>query len=136
MPVIDWNDQAVVARVRAAAMQGVVRATELVRNEALRLVMQTEKTGRLYRRGGVTHQASAPGEPPASDTGRLVGSITTFYDQDKLTGIVSANTEYAPFLEYGTAKMEPRPFMRPALANKSEEVTALVNRAIAAELSK
>lgn len=136
MPVTDWNDVDVIARVRRGTLQGIVRATELVRNEALRLIMQTAKTGRLYRIRGVVHQASAPGEPPASDTGRLANSISTAYDQEKLVGTVSANTEYASFLEYGTAKMEARPFMRPALAEKTEEVTELINRAIAAELAK
>lgn len=136
MPIVDWNDQAVLERVRRATMQGIVRGTELVRNEALRLIMQTSKSGRVYRTRGVTHQASAPGEPPASDTGRLANSITTSYDQEKLIGVVSANTEYAPYLEYGTSKMEARPFMRPALTNKAEEVATAITHAIAAELAK
>jgi len=126
MTIIAWNDVGILAAVRAAVMRGVVRGTEQVRNEALRLILQTAKTGALYRTRGVVHRASAPGEAPASDTGRLVNSITTKYDQASLSGVVSANTEYAPFLEYGTANMAERPFMRPALANMQEKFVEAV----------
>lgn len=130
MAVVLWNDVGVLACVRAGVMRGVVSGTEQVRNEALRLILQTAKTGTLYRMHGVVHRASAPGEPPASDTGRLVNSITTAYDEPKLSGVVSANTEYAPYLEYGTSKMEARPFMRPALANMQEKFVQVVEQAI------
>jgi HK97 gp10 family phage protein len=133
--IVSWNDAAVIAKVRAGVMRGVVRGTEQVRNEALRLIMQTAKTGRLYRMRGVVHRASAPGEPPASDTGRLVNSITTAYNETKLSGVVSANTEYAPYLEYGTANMEERPFMRPALANTQEKFVAAVEEEITRSLA-
>lgn len=74
-------------------------------------------SGRIYRRGKTTHQASAAGEPPSTDTGRLLGSInyTVGADGRDIVGRVSANTEYAKYLEYGTTKMKPRPFLRPSL---------------------
>jgi HK97 gp10 family phage protein len=116
-------------------MRGIVRGTEQVRNEALRLIMQTSKTGRIYRTRGVMHRASAPGEAPASDTGRLVGSISTAYDSSRLAGVVSANTKYAEFLEYGTATMAERPFMRPALANTQEKIVQAVEEEVAKVLA-
>lgn len=116
--------------VRTAAARAVVRGTESVRAEAIKLILRTAKTGRLYLRGAVVHQASAPGEPPASDTGRLVNSIRTTYSADKLVGTVVAGTEYAPALEYGTQRMEPRPFMRPALAAKRDEIERRLERAV------
>lgn len=128
--VVEWNAEAVTAVLRQAVMRGVVAATEEVRNEAVRLIQSGPKTGRVYGR----HQASAPGEAPASDTGRLVNSITTAFDDVKLTGTVAANTDYAEYLEYGTATMEPRPFLRPALTAKREQVTALITAAIAEAL--
>jgi HK97 gp10 family phage protein len=134
MAILEWNDARIMAQIRAATMQGVVKGTELIRNEALRLIMQTSKTGRFYRTRGVVHQASAPGEAPASDTGRLVQSITTAYDNKKLAGTVSANTAYAEYLEFGTAKMAERPFMRPALANMTDNFVQAVEEAIAKSL--
>jgi HK97 gp10 family phage protein len=119
---VTWNQAELMARLRPAMARGVVKGVELIRNAAINSIQQGGKTGRTYRRRGVVHRASAPGEAPASDTGRLVNSITTSYDLEQLSGTVQAGTEYAPWLEFGTAKMEPRPFMRPALMENAEAV--------------
>jgi len=135
MPVKWWGDS-VYRRVRLAAMQGVVRGTESVRNEALRLVLDTTKTGREYQRRGVTHTASAPGEPPASDTGTLVRNIRTDFSRiDQLVGVVRSSAAHAEHLEYGTENMEPRPSMRPALTNKRAEIERDVRASVRAVLS-
>jgi len=126
----DFDKAAVFARVQKAAMEGIVRGTENVRNEAVRLILSTPKTGKTYFRRGVEHRASAPGEAPASDTGRLVNSITTSYMPEKTAGRVTARTEYAAYLEFGTQTMEPRPFMRPALTNMIDRIEADVEGAI------
>lgn len=131
---VEWDASDLIARVRRGAQRGIVAATEDIRTEVTRLIIQTAKTGRIYRRRSVTHQASAPGEPPASDTGRLVGSLRTEYDFDHLKGTLMASTSYAGYLEFGTQRMAPRPFMRPALVNRKDEVEKLVARAIRAEL--
>lgn len=98
-------------------------------------------TGRIYKREGKFgfHQASAPGEPPAIDTGRLKASISTNWvdsgmtegvtdgaanpgdgvKQPTLSGkeifkvVVGTNVDYGPRLEFGDKKIEKRPFMRP-----------------------
>jgi HK97 gp10 family phage protein len=98
---------------KAIAASGLV-----VQNEARRLVLQGPKTGRVYtRRGTIKHQASAPGEPPASDTGTLVRSIITSHDTKKFTLYVRAKVKYAMFLEQGTKRMKARPFLSVALKN-------------------
>lgn len=68
-------------------------------------------TGRTYRRGKVTHQASSPGQPPAVDTGRLRSSITYEIGTNGrvLVARVGTNVSYAKHLEL------TRPFLRPAL---------------------
>jgi len=81
-------------------------------------------SGREYRkRGGKIHKASAPGEPPAVDTGRLRASISSNWTGSgmargkveppaeaddgvgqptkELTGVVGSNVEYARRLELG-----------------------------------
>jgi len=124
---MNWNGPAILGRLRAAAMRGVVRGTEAVHQEAVRRVQNPPKTGRIYRRRGVLHQASAPGEAPASDTGALVQQSGTRYEPDRLTGIVSFNALHAAPLEYGTVRMEPRPFLRPALATMLPRIQQDVN---------
>lgn len=77
-------------------------------------------TGRSYRRtkAGLYHIASAPGSPPATDSGRLRSSITHEIgrDVDGLVARVGTNVKYAVYLEFGTRKMAARPFMRVNLA--------------------
>lgn len=89
------------------------KATLDIQAEARRLIQDTPKTGRIYKRGGVSHQASAPGESPANDAGTLAESI-----QARMTGYIQGEVEptaeYADYLEFGTEKMEPRPYMFPA----------------------
>jgi HK97 gp10 family phage protein len=134
MPV-SWTPEVVIDAARRASLRGVTRAAEVVREEAIRLIKEGPKTGRLYRRRSVTHQASAPGEPPASDTGNLVRGITVEIDSQKLTARVASTAEYASALEFGTPKMEPRPYMRVALENKRKEVAEILQAELSAELS-
>lgn len=67
----------------------------------------------VTRRRAKAHTASAPGEAPAVDTGRLRQSIVA-NKLDPGHWQVGTNVEYALHLEYGTRKMSARPFMRPA----------------------
>jgi HK97 gp10 family phage protein len=64
------------------------------------------------------HQASAPGEPPANDTGELGRTIKSTMEVLKpgvAAAVVWADAPYAKYLEFGTKRMEPRPFMTPAV---------------------
>jgi HK97 gp10 family phage protein len=133
MPV-KWNQKQLLKTLRPAMMRGVIKGVELVRSIAIQSIQSGAKTGRVYQRRGVVHQASAPGQPPASDTGRLVNSIVTSYDIEQLSGTVQAGTEYAPYLEYGTAKMAPRPFMRPALMSSARGILEEIANEIMAAL--
>lgn len=131
---VEWFGDDIIGKVRQAAMRGVIDGTESVIEEGNSMIMDGQKTGRIYRRRGVEHQASAPGEAPASDTGRLVQSAHTEYEPADLSGEAIWSTEYAKPLEYGTQKIAPRPFARPALANKKDEITAGIEGEIAAVL--
>jgi HK97 gp10 family phage protein len=116
-----WDDD-LFNRVRQAALRGIVRGTERVKTTMVQSILTGPKTGRVYRRRGVEHQASAPGESPATDTGRLARSITTEYDLQSVSGRVNVSTEYAEDLEVGTPNMEARPYARPALDKNRELV--------------
>lgn len=127
---VSWNGNAVLASIRSGVMRGLVRGTEAVRDDAVSLQDNSPRSGRWYGK----HKASGPGEPPAPDTGTLKGSITTSVDAVNLTGNVNAGTTYSRHLEFGTVKMAPRPFMRPALMNKREEIRADIADEIAKSL--
>lgn len=90
--------------------------------------MRSKRGALLY----IRHHASAPGDPPAPDSGNLRGSITfervTRAVGADLTGSaprlttarrVGTNVEYAPALEDGTPRILPRPFMEPAIRKVS-----------------
>lgn len=96
------------------------RAAELVRDTAEGIVaharqsMAESKSGREYKRNkkGRNHIASAPGESPAKDTGFLINSLNA--EHNGLISTVGTNAEYAMHLEFGTVRIEPRPFLDPA----------------------
>lgn len=72
------------------------------------------KTGAIYKRGSISHQASADGEAPAKDTGTLINSI--FFEQpSKLQVKIGSRLNYAFYLEYGTMMMRPRPSWKHAV---------------------
>lgn len=104
-------------------LQGVIQyGVNQVRNEILTSMQQTPKTGKSYARGKKTHIASEEGNPPAVDTGRLRNSIQMVFKNGGFTGEVSANTNYAVHLEFGTTKMGARPFMQPALEKNRRKI--------------
>jgi HK97 gp10 family phage protein len=66
------------------------------------------KSGRRYG----SHTSSAPGQSPANWTGKLLRSIKI--QKTKGMAFVYITAKYAEFLEFGTSKMRPRPFIIPA----------------------
>lgn len=76
------------------------------------------KSGRIYG----NHQASAPGQTPATDSGGLVKSINWRIFNRGLSAEVGSNIFYAPFLEEGTSKMDARPWLQPAYEKYADEV--------------
>lgn len=79
---------------------------------------------------------SSPGEPPAVVTGQLRASIghQVVEEDGKIVGYVGvpAGVPYGEYLEFGTSKMQPRPFLVPALEINRAEIT----EAIREELDK
>lgn len=75
-------------------------------------------TGEVYEkyRPRRTHTASAPGEPPAVDTGRLVGAVT-FKNTAPLTVEITSKAVQAFALEFGRrdGSIKKRPAWVPAV---------------------
>jgi HK97 gp10 family phage protein len=114
-------------KVQANQLTALRVAAVLVQSSAVRLVQKGPKTGRTYG----DHQASAPGEPPATDTGNLVRNIGFEVDKDKMTATVASRAPYSAALEFGTndGKILPRPFMMPAYLENEKDIKALLKEA-------
>ena len=108
----------------------MVEATDVVRNTAVEGIARGVKSGREYRRGNISHIASAPGQFPATDTGRLVSSISTQVSSvgNKVEGKIIAEAPYAAHLEFGTKDMEARPFMQPSLTKNKRKIETIFRR--------
>ena len=78
------------------------------RNEIL-FGLNKKGTGATYKRGNVFHTASAPYMSPTTDKGNLASSI--HFIKTGLELRLSAQTDYARNLEYGTKRIAPRPFI-------------------------
>ena len=100
------------------AVADVLNATGLeLRGDIIKRIQHGPKTGRIYKRRSVTHQASAPGQAPATDTGRLANSVVfnkRVSGPNKGTVVVESFASYAKYLEFGTRKIAPRPAWAPA----------------------
>ncbi len=127
-----WNQEEIERRIRLGANRGVLIGAYAVQSRGTELIQNPPKTGRIYARRGVRHQASAPGEAPASDTGRLAGSSDVFPNPANVSARINWSAQYAKPLELGTQTIEPRPFARRALA----EQQAFIEQSVASEVGK
>ena len=100
-------------------IEQIVKATALnALTDVKKRIQRPPKTGKIYKRGNISHQASAPGESPATDTGTLVSSIYfTFFSRSNNAAMyakIQSRLPYAYYLEFGTMKIKPRPAWTPA----------------------
>lgn len=108
----------------AAISDGALAGALVLEGCVKETIRQSGKSGRSYQRGNKTHQASAPGEAPAIDYGFLINSIGS--EREDKGAIVFSNDDAAPYLEFGTAKMQARPFMRKAVDEHGEDVLSAI----------
>lgn len=81
------------------------------------------------------HHPSLPENPPAVDTGRLRGSINyeIHGSGQEVYGIVGSTLkepDYAFWTEYGSTKMAPRPWLRPAMRKNNDFIRASITKAV------
>lgn len=87
--------------------------------------MTNTKVNNKISYGKRKHHPSLPNEYPAVDNGDLRRSITFEVEErsDSVKGKVGSvinNPPYPVYLEYGTSRMQPRPWLRPSI-EKSED---------------
>jgi HK97 gp10 family phage protein len=116
-----WHGPEVQRQIEAAMKRNLGAAVRIVANRA-KVLLSVSGTGRNRTQAG----ASAPGEPPRKQTGRLRASVAT--EVDGLTGRVGTNVEYGRYLELGTRRMAARPWLRRALAESRAQVEMALAR--------
>ena len=119
-------------------VQEIVKGgAQLIRGEAIKSIQSGAKSGIVYEKYNPrrTHRASAPGEAPASDTGNLVSKIIVRQDGKDKTNVES-NAHYSAYLEYGTSKMEPRPFMFPAFEKSRQPIEQAVFKRVVKKIEE
>jgi HK97 gp10 family phage protein len=113
--------------------EGILESGYELQKEIKELIRRSPRGGRKYRVGkNRFHKSSAPGQPPARDTGALMNSI--YVEKFGFLGAFSVEVgsaqKYAEFLEDGTSKMKARPFLRPAWENKKGAIEELIARKV------
>lgn len=117
----------------AAVMRAIKLAAYKVQATARRSILHDPKTGIVYGK----HQASAPDEAPASDTGNLARNIVVILDERSHLSYVVSRAPYSAALEYGAMRnkdsefftLAPRPFMRPALEINRADIRKMIEDA-------
>lgn len=128
---IKLNTHNILPKLESVATQRMYAAANEVRNEVLE-TLSGNRTGRTYRVPGtqVTYTASAPGEPPAVQTGQLRNSVTAVVETEgkSVKGIVGTELMKGLWLEKGTRKMAPRPWLEPSFDKSLERVKEILSR--------
>tara|TARA_R100000734_G_C3319162_1_gene114469 strand:+ start:1556 stop:1987 length:432 start_codon:yes stop_codon:yes gene_type:complete len=112
----------------------VTRGTTMVKNTAQKSIL-SGGTGTVYEKYEPrrTHRASAPNQPPASDTGFLASQITmevTTKSNGTVIGQIISSAPYSKHLEFGTVNMTERPFMQPALMQNKRKIQAMFKKGV------
>ncbi len=112
----------------------VTRGTMMVQNTAKESILKGG-TGRTYEKYEPrrTHTASAPNQPPASDTGFLASQITMDVDvksNGTVVGQIISSAPYSKALEFGTTQMTERPFMQPALEKNRRKIESMFKKGV------
>lgn len=108
----------------------VIDGTLMVHTESVRILNENSDGPTMVRynpRRSV--HVSRPGDPPNTDTARLVQSIGFNILEDGARGEVGTNLKYGAWLEFGTRGTAPRPWLSVALRNMKPAIIKLFNKA-------
>jgi HK97 gp10 family phage protein len=118
------------------ARRAIQTTAQKVRSDAIKSISREQSTGIVYQKSNPnrTHVASAPGDPPNTDTGELVRSIIVVNQGQ--SSKVGTELDKGAWLEFGTVDMAPRPWLMPALRSNErfliDEVEKAIQRAVEA----
>jgi hypothetical protein len=115
---------------RKGVRSAMGKAARIVAAQLRKLLNTRGGSGRVYRRGGRAHTASASGSPPARFTGNLVRSVKGRASRRGYAFVVSAIAPHAHLLEMGTERMTSRPAFAPIFGKQAGAIEDLLRTAI------
>jgi phage gpG-like protein len=116
----------------AVMTETITRVVMDTRTNAVQGIQRGPATGEVRSDGS---RASAPGQFPMSDTGRLANSVDfNLPTSGRLTGEVGTNVIYGRHLEFGTSRMAARPWLLPSFEKAKVGVEARLKKAIEARI--
>lgn len=108
MPAVDPQWDKIVRNIQGYARLGVTR---LLTSAADGIVNDVKSTMSTFYAG----ESSPPGGPPYRRSGYLRGSVQSKIDFKTSTVYVFDDMRYAHYVEFGTSRMKPRPYLRGGL---------------------
>ena len=129
---VQRNLAALAAKYGQATTDAAIAGGNLVRSTAMKSI-RSQSSGREVTRtreggGQYRHIAASAGHAPNTDTGRLVSSIQVDVRQNDV--FVGSTLEYAAPLEFGTTRMQPRPWLNPALEQNRRTIERLFRQGV------
>lgn len=133
----DKIQEAVEKNVKSINQQIKSRGTRVknaLRNAELE-VLKGQRSGKMYKKPHYKRRytASAPGEAPARRTGALrldwTGGVETSNGNNstKVTAYIQSDVPYSSYLENGTEKIAPRPFVEKIKKKAKPEIERIMN---------
>lgn len=139
---VQWNGGQFKKQLTLSLRANLTRAAIIVTRHAKEL-LSVSGTGVKRKGGAIVPKVkgmkgrtvygafpSKPGEPPRKQTGELRRRTT--YEVDAAKGIarIGTNVKYGRWLEFGTSRMKPRPWLRRALAEVRSQVDTILKSTI------
>lgn len=91
-------------------------------------VMAVALDGERFTKQSFGRSPSPPYGPPGVDSGNLRSQVQAQDGGHRLHKVLVSGAEYSIYLEFGTVRMAPRPFMRPALWYMSQNAMGIIER--------
>lgn len=115
------------------AKKSIVKVSYKIEGDCKENISSGTRSGRFYKRGkNRKHQASSVGEFPKSDYGDLVASIKAEFDFSGLESTVGSriSAPHGFWLEFGTNKMRPRPWLSRTINENKDFIEKTFNDAL------
>ena len=118
--------------------KAVAKTANKVRRDAISSIQEHRSKGEVYHlfEPKRDHTASAPHNPPNTDTGALVRSIVVTSEDGGMVAKVGSSLAYAYWLEFGTRRMLERPWLIPAVQQNTQFFMDALTTAITEAIEK